>query len=116
MQRFKNLATHVLYLVFRCNWLPVCFSHFPSTTASGHELYPLLWKSVNTLFNSTFLLLQVIIQSVYDHIMQNLTEVGKEVIEDVHPWIVNVLVDWANFDQIICTSPKDGLFLTRALG
>lgn len=62
------------------------------------------------------MLLQVIIQSVYDHIMQNLTEVGKEVIEDVHPWIVNVLVDWANFDQIICTSPKDGLFLTRALG
>ena len=47
--------------------------------------------------------------------MQTLTEVGK-VIEDVLPCIVNVLAGRANVDQIICTSPKGGLFLTRALG
>lgn len=42
---------------------------------------------------------------VYQHILDNLTDLGKEAVEEIHPWIVNVLVDWANFDNVICESP-----------
>lgn len=46
----KTLATHVLQLVFLgFTGFRFPFAHFPSHTASGHELYLLVWKSVNML-------------------------------------------------------------------
>lgn len=46
----KTLATHVLQLVFLgFTGFRFPFVHFPSHTASGHELYLLVWKSVNML-------------------------------------------------------------------
>ncbi|XP_033763366.1 uncharacterized protein LOC117344648 [Pecten maximus] len=46
----KVLATHVLQLVFLgFTGFLFPFAHFPTTTASGHELYLLVWKSVNML-------------------------------------------------------------------
>ncbi|CAC5407271.1 unnamed protein product [Mytilus coruscus] len=44
-------------------------------------------------------------ETVYDHILKNLTAIGKDVKEEVHPWIVNVLVDWANLNKLICSCP-----------
>lgn len=49
----KTLVTHVLQFVFLgFTGFRFPFAHFPSYTASGHELYSLIWKSVNML--STF--------------------------------------------------------------
>lgn len=46
----RTLATHVLQLVFLgFTGFRFPFAHFPSHTASGHELYLLVWKSVNML-------------------------------------------------------------------
>jgi hypothetical protein len=51
-RRERILATHVLQLVFLgITGFRFPFAHFPSTTANGHELYLLLWKSVNFLLN-----------------------------------------------------------------
>lgn len=52
-RRERILATHVLQLVFflGTTGFRFPFAHFPSTTASGHELYLLLWKYVNFLLN-----------------------------------------------------------------
>ncbi|KAJ8313792.1 hypothetical protein KUTeg_008353 [Tegillarca granosa] len=51
----RILATHVLQLVFLgSTGFRFPFAHFPSCTASGHELYLLLWKSVNMLSNFGF--------------------------------------------------------------
>ena len=49
-------------------------------------------------------------ENVYDHILRNLTSLGRDAIQEIHPWIINVLVDWANFDNAICSSPVQGLF------
>ena len=46
----KTLATHVLQLVFLgFTGFRFPFAHFPTTTASGYELYLVLWKAVNML-------------------------------------------------------------------
>lgn len=46
----KTLATHVHQLVFLgFTGFRFPFAHFPYHTASGHELYILVWKSVNML-------------------------------------------------------------------
>lgn len=51
-RRERILATHVLQLVFLgTTGFRFPFAHFPSTTANGHALYLLLWKSVNFLLN-----------------------------------------------------------------
>ncbi|XP_062587022.1 uncharacterized protein LOC134248629 [Saccostrea cucullata] len=49
------LATHALQLLFLgFTGFRFPFAHFPSTTASGHELYLLLWESVNMLSSFGF--------------------------------------------------------------
>jgi len=49
----RILATHVLQLVFLgFTGYRFPFSHFPSNTASGHELYLIIWKAISML--STF--------------------------------------------------------------
>ena len=51
----RTLATHGLQFVFLgYNGFRFPFAHFPSHNASGHELYLLLWKSVNMLSNFGF--------------------------------------------------------------
>lgn len=51
----RILATHVLQLVFLgFTGYRFPFAHFPSHTASGHELYLLVWKSVNMLSSFGF--------------------------------------------------------------
>jgi hypothetical protein len=51
----KTLATHVLQLMFLgFTGFRFPFAHFPSHTASGQELYLLLWKSVNMLSSYGF--------------------------------------------------------------
>ena len=46
----KTLATHVLQLVFLgFTRFRFPFAHFPTTTASGYELYLVIWKAVNML-------------------------------------------------------------------
>ncbi|CAG2216361.1 unnamed protein product [Mytilus edulis] len=46
----RTLATHVLQLVFLgFTGFRFPFAHFPTTTATGYELYLLLWKSVQML-------------------------------------------------------------------
>ncbi|XP_071174117.1 uncharacterized protein [Mytilus edulis] len=51
----QTLATHALQLMFLgFTGFRFPFAHFPSTTASGHELYLLLWESVNMLSNFGF--------------------------------------------------------------
>jgi len=53
---------------------------------------------------------QAYTENVYTHITKNLTDIGKDALEEIHPWIINILVDWANFDQIICKCPLPGIF------
>ena len=54
-RRQRTLATHALQLLFLgFTGFRFPFAHFPSTTASGHELYLLLWESVNMLSNFGF--------------------------------------------------------------
>ena len=49
-KREKTLATHALQLVFLgFTGFRFPFAHFPTTTASGAELYLLVWKSVQML-------------------------------------------------------------------
>jgi hypothetical protein len=46
----KTFATHVLQLVFLgFTRFHFPFAHFPTTTASGYELYLFIWKAVNML-------------------------------------------------------------------
>lgn len=60
MKSQKNeriLATHVLQFVFLgFTGFRFPFAHFPSSTASGHDLYLLLWKAVNMLLNFGFII------------------------------------------------------------
>ena len=44
-------------------------------------------------------------EEVYPQICENLTEIGKDAIKDIKPWIINCLIDFGNFDQVICTCP-----------
>lgn len=51
----RILATHVLQLVFLgSTGFRFPFAHFATDTASGHELYLLMWQSVNMLLNFGF--------------------------------------------------------------
>ena len=58
MKSHKNeriLATHVLQFVFLgFTGFRFPFAHFPSHTASGHDMYLLMWKAVNLLLNFNF--------------------------------------------------------------
>jgi hypothetical protein len=54
-KRERTLATHALQLVFLgFTGFRFPFAHFPSHTASGTELYLLVWKSVNMLSSFGF--------------------------------------------------------------
>jgi len=54
-KRERTLATHVLQLVFLgFTGFRFPYAHFPSHNASGHELYLLVWKSVNMLSSFGF--------------------------------------------------------------
>ena len=44
-------------------------------------------------------------EEIYPQICKNLTEIGKDAIKDIKPWIINCLIDLGNFDQVICTCP-----------
>lgn len=33
---------------------------------------------------------------------------GKEAVADMKPWVVNLLVDWCDFDEVICTPENNG--------
>jgi hypothetical protein len=37
--------------------------------------------------------------------MKNLTVLGKETVESIKPWLISLLIDWCNFDEIICSDP-----------
>ncbi|CAG2238930.1 unnamed protein product [Mytilus edulis] len=51
----RILASHALQLVFLgSTGFRFPFAHFPASTASGHELYLLVWQSVNRLMNFGF--------------------------------------------------------------
>ncbi|XP_053394053.1 uncharacterized protein LOC123539896 [Mercenaria mercenaria] len=41
-------------------------------------------------------------EQLYPRIQNSLNDLGKQVIMEVHPWIINTLVDWDNFDDKIC--------------
>ncbi|XP_033758103.1 uncharacterized protein LOC117340452 [Pecten maximus] len=45
---------------------------------------------------------------VYSHVLQNLTSLGQQAVAQINPWIINVLIDWDNFDKVICISPLPG--------
>lgn len=33
------------------------------------------------------------------------TVLGKETVESITPWLISLLIDWCNFDEIICSDP-----------
>ncbi|XP_033758516.1 uncharacterized protein LOC117340850 [Pecten maximus] len=41
---------------------------------------------------------------VYSHVLQNLTSLGQQAVAQI-----NVLIDWDNFDKVICISPLPGI-------
>lgn len=44
---------------------------------------------------------------VYKEVMANLNEEGKESVAAVNrPWLINMLVDWCQFDKMICCFTK----------
>lgn len=52
-------------------------------------------------------------ENVDEHIRINLTDTGKDALQEIHPWIINILIDWAIFDQIICTCPLGRYFQVK---
>ncbi|XP_046559123.1 uncharacterized protein LOC124268144 [Haliotis rubra] len=44
-------------------------------------------------------------EQVYPHILQNLTPTGEKAVAEIHPWILNLLIDWCSFDSVICSHP-----------
>ena len=53
---------------------------------------------------------QAYTENVHTNITKHLTDIGKDALEEIHSWIINILVDWANFHQIICKCPLPGIF------
>lgn len=39
---------------------------------------------------------------IYAEVMKSLNQRGKEAVEKIQPWLINLLVDWCSFDQVIC--------------
>jgi hypothetical protein len=48
-------------------------------------------------------------EEVYPQVSANLNELGKLALEKIHPWILNTLVDWDNFDKLICSKEVEGM-------
>ena len=46
---------------------------------------------------------------VYPKVLGSLNEIGKDAVEEINPWVINTLVDWCNFDQVICSAPLNRL-------
>lgn len=46
---------------------------------------------------------------VYPEVLSSLNEIGKDVVQEVNPWVINTLVDWCNFDKVICSAPLKSL-------
>ncbi|WAR19454.1 hypothetical protein MAR_001292, partial [Mya arenaria] len=46
---------------------------------------------------------------VYPQVLSSLNEIGKDVVKEINPWVINTLVDWCNFDNVICSSPLKSL-------
>lgn len=45
---------------------------------------------------------------VYRGVLNSLNEKGKAALKEIRPWLVNLLVDWCNFDEIICNLERPG--------
>ena len=43
---------------------------------------------------------------VYDGVQKRLNQLGKQAVEALHPWVVNTLVDWDDFDRWICMAAE----------
>lgn len=51
--------------------------------------------------------------TVYQHVMDNLTEDGQDAVKDISPWIFNTLVDWSSdFEKFVCSKPIGKNMLT----
>ena len=46
---------------------------------------------------------------IYKHVLDNLTDGGKEAMKDIQPWIFNTLVDWSpQFEAFVCSDVPTG--------
>jgi hypothetical protein len=80
-KRERTLATHVLQLVFfGFTGLSFPYAYFPSHSASGHELYFLVWKSVNMLSSFGFT-----IQYISTDCAQSNRDLFKILLPDFNP-------------------------------
>jgi hypothetical protein len=47
--------------------------------------------------------------TVYQRILDNLTEGGRNAVEEIQPWVFNTLIDWAPpFESFVCSNPFPG--------
>ena len=44
--------------------------------------------------------------TVYEEVIENLTERGKEAVEAINPWLMVTLIDVEELDKVICTKFK----------
>ena len=45
-------------------------------------------------------------EQLYPAVAAKINDLGKEFLMDVHPWVINTLIDWDELDQKICTQGK----------
>lgn len=44
--------------------------------------------------------------TVYPEVLENLNDLGRLAVQEMHPWVLCTLIDWADFDKAITCSPS----------